>query len=100
MQAGRSRSHQELPTPTRLLRGQMTPCHPLGTGMDSYVSVLAATDDTIYAGGASRSHQELPTPAGWLRGRDNTWHPLGTGMNSSVSVLVATDDTLYAGGDF
>jgi hypothetical protein len=74
--------------------------HPLGTGMNGNVQVLAATDDTIYAGGAfteASGDANTNKIAAWS---DDTWHPLGTGMNNTVQVLVATDDTLYAGGDF
>ncbi len=75
--------------------------HPLGTGMNGSVYALAATDDTIYAGGAftvASGDANIIRVAAWS---DDTWHPLGTGILGTVEAL-ATDDThglLYAGGD-
>ena len=76
--------------------------HPLGTGMNGSVLALAATDDTIYAGGAfteASGDANIIRIAAWA---NNTWHPLGTGILGTVRALT-TDDThglLYAGGDF
>ena len=76
--------------------------HPLGTGMNGSVLALAATDDTIYAGGAfteASGDANIIRVAAWA---NNTWHPLGTGILGTVRALT-TDDThglLYAGGDF
>ena len=76
--------------------------HALGTGMNNggNVQVLAATDDTIYAGGAFTLASGVANTSRIAAWANNTWHPLGTGMNNTVQVLAATDDTHYAGGDF
>ncbi|MEY3734255.1 MAG: hypothetical protein RL347_1614, partial [Actinomycetota bacterium] len=80
---------------------------PLGTGINAGTNiVLAAGDDTLYAGGINIEEAGgLATPglAAWS---DNTWHaPMPPADDRSgddttnILAMVVQDDTLYVGGN-
>jgi hypothetical protein len=80
---------------------------PLGYGLGSsygrpaygYVTALAVSGSTLYAGGNFSSAGGSPADyiAQW---NGTSWSPLGSGMNHLVAALAVSGSTLYAGGQF
>jgi hypothetical protein len=80
---------------------------PLGSGISGvgniglgpFVLALAASGDTLYAGGefATAGGSTANSIAQW---DGSSWSALGSGMNGTVEALVVSGSTLYAGGLF
>ena len=77
----------------------------LGSGLNNRVRAVAATDDTIYAGGDFLEDNDGTTLryiASWGKDSagDDTWSPLAAGLNGFVFALAPRDRNLYIGGTF
>lgn len=72
---------------------------PLGSGVDGYVSALAAGGGgNVYAGVFSAGGVNTFYVAKW---NGSSWSTLGSGMNGGINALaVDKNGTLYAGGTF
>ncbi|MGA2247495.1 MAG: hypothetical protein ABSH48_21125 [Verrucomicrobiota bacterium] len=74
----------------------------LGVGADGggpYVSALAVSGGTLYAGGdfTTAGGNAASYIAQW---NGSNWSALGSGVNGEVNALAVTGSTLYAGGGF
>jgi hypothetical protein len=75
---------------------------PMGTGVSggwSFVTALAVSGNTVYAGGFFTSAGGIPATniAQW---NGTSWSALGTGISGPVYALAVSGSNLYAGGNF
>jgi len=74
----------------------------LGSGMNTWVSALAVSGSTLYAGGYFTTAGGNPANyiAQWNCTNSCTWSALGSGVDNDVSALAVSGYTLYVGGVF
>ncbi|QXP89506.1 Ig-like domain-containing protein [Methylococcus capsulatus] len=80
-----------------LMAGMLKPWNP---GANSPVYALAASGDTVYAGGMFTEVNGQPRERLAAIGADGALKPWNPGANGTVKSLAASGDTVYAGGMF
>lgn len=78
---------------------------PLGNGIETavaedYVSALAVSGTTLYAGGYFTQTRLCPTCNNIVKWDGTAWGEVGGGINGAVEALAISGTTLYAGGGF